>query len=152
MTYQQVIVGSDGSETAVVAVRQAAALAAGLGVELLVITAFYPVAGRDQAIVPTRLAEAKGRVTGTSTAQEALKASLEVASATGASARGEMREGDAREVLLAAARDVESPLLVVGNRGMNRLSGRLLGAVPSDLSHRAECDVLIVRTSDSATS
>jgi nucleotide-binding universal stress UspA family protein len=29
---------------------------------------------------------------------------------------------------------------------MNRLSGRLLGSVPSDVAFRARCDVLIVHT------
>jgi len=34
----------------------------------------------------------------------------------------------------------------VGNRGINTLSGRLLGSVPSDVSQRASCDVLIAHT------
>ena len=37
-------------------------------------------------------------------------------------------------------------MLVVGNRGMNSLSGRLLGSIPADLARVAECDVLIVRS------
>lgn len=150
MTYQEVIVGSDGSETALVAVRQAASLAAGLGAELRVICAFHPVAGRDQALVTARYAEAKGRMTGKAAAEFALDASLKVASAKGASACGELQVGDAVDVLLTAARDAKSAVVVVGNRGMNRFSGRLLGSVPSDLSHRAKCDVLIVQTSYAA--
>ena len=30
--------------------------------------------------------------------------------------------------------------------GIDTLSGRLLGSVPSDVSHRASCDVLILHT------
>jgi nucleotide-binding universal stress UspA family protein len=36
--------------------------------------------------------------------------------------------------------------VVVGNRGLNSLAGRLLGSVPANISHRATCDVLIVHT------
>jgi nucleotide-binding universal stress UspA family protein len=45
---------------------------------------------------------------------------------------------------VAAQRDVD--LVVVGNRGLNSLAGRLLGSVPANISHRASCDVLIVHT------
>ena len=34
-------------------------------------------------------------------------------------------------------------LIVLANRGINTLSGRLLGSVPSDVSQQASCDVLI---------
>jgi nucleotide-binding universal stress UspA family protein len=54
--------------------------------------------------------------------------------------------GDAVDRLLELAADREVDLLVVGNRGLNSLAGRLLGSVPASLSHRARCDVLIVRT------
>jgi nucleotide-binding universal stress UspA family protein len=37
-------------------------------------------------------------------------------------------------------------LLVVGNRGLNRFAGRLLGSVPANISHQAKCDFLIVHT------
>jgi nucleotide-binding universal stress UspA family protein len=46
------------------------------------------------------------------------------------------------------AGDREVDLVVVGNRGLNSLAGRLLGSVPANLSHRAHCDVLIVHTTD----
>ena len=37
-------------------------------------------------------------------------------------------------------------LIVGGNRGIDTLSWRLLGSMPSDASHRASCDVLIAHT------
>jgi nucleotide-binding universal stress UspA family protein len=49
-------------------------------------------------------------------------------------------------VLRKAVRDVGADLLVVGNRGLNTLSGRLLGSVPSDVARRAGIDVLIAHT------
>jgi len=49
-------------------------------------------------------------------------------------------------VLRKAARDAQADLLVVGNRGLNTLSGRILGSVPSDVARRSGVDVLIVHT------
>ena len=48
--------------------------------------------------------------------------------------------------LVEAAESAKADLLVVGSRGLNTLKGRLLGSVPSDVSRRADCDVLVVRT------
>jgi nucleotide-binding universal stress UspA family protein len=52
------------------------------------------------------------------------------------------------DTLLELSGEREVDLLVVGNRGLNSLAGRLLGSVPANLSHRAHCDVLIVHTTD----
>ncbi len=49
-------------------------------------------------------------------------------------------------MLLKVAADVQANLIVVGNRGLNSLAGRLLGSVPANISHRATCDVLIAYT------
>ena len=37
-------------------------------------------------------------------------------------------------------------LLVIGNRGLNTLAGRILGSVPLDVSRHSSVDVLIVHT------
>ncbi|PWD40958.1 universal stress protein, partial [Gordonia paraffinivorans] len=42
--------------------------------------------------------------------------------------------------------DVKADLLVVGNRGLNSIAGRLLGSVPADVARKSSCDVLIVHT------
>jgi nucleotide-binding universal stress UspA family protein len=55
-------------------------------------------------------------------------------------------EGDPVDVLLRIAGTVGANLIVVGNRGLNSLAGRLLGSVPANISHRATCDVLIAYT------
>ena len=52
----------------------------------------------------------------------------------------------AGEALLETAKARTADLLVVGNRGLNGLAGRLLGSVPASLTHKASCDVLIVHT------
>jgi nucleotide-binding universal stress UspA family protein len=55
-------------------------------------------------------------------------------------------DGDPVDALLRVAGDEHANLIVIGNRGLNSLAGRLLGSVPANISHRATCDVLIVHT------
>ena len=54
--------------------------------------------------------------------------------------------GDPVRTLIHSIEQHKADLLVVGNRGLNTLAGRLLGSVPSVVTHRAQCDVLIVAT------
>ena len=56
--------------------------------------------------------------------------------------------GSPVESLLDVVRREQADLLVVGNRGLNSIKGRLLGSVPADATRRSECDVLIVHTTD----
>jgi nucleotide-binding universal stress UspA family protein len=59
-------------------------------------------------------------------------------------------EGDPVDALVDLVQKRKVDLLVVGNRGLNSLAGRLLGSVPANISHRASCDVLIVHTTGRA--
>lgn len=54
--------------------------------------------------------------------------------------------GEPVHVLLDVVAKHSADLLVVGNRGLNTIKGRLLGSVPSDATRRAGCDVLVVHT------
>ena len=47
---------------------------------------------------------------------------------------------------MAIVNENHADLLVVGNRGINSLTGRLLGSVPADVARQSECDVMIVHT------
>jgi len=86
-------------------------------------------------------------VTGSATAEAALGVAVDRARAAGA-AKIETHaiEGDPVDVLIDAVAQFKVELLVVGNRGLNSLAGRLLGSVPQNVSHKARCDVLIVHT------
>jgi nucleotide-binding universal stress UspA family protein len=55
-------------------------------------------------------------------------------------------EGDPVDALIQTVDARKVDLLVVGNRGLNSLAGRLLGSVPANITHKASCDVLIVHT------
>jgi nucleotide-binding universal stress UspA family protein len=147
MRYQTVVVGTDGSETALKAVETAADIAAAMQVPLDVVVAYHPIPAREQAWITTGLGDTRFRVTGTEHAQQVLDGAVSAARDAGApSVDGQLVEGDAVGALLSVTENRSPALLVVGNRGMNRLSGRLLGSVPSDVAFRARCDVLIVHT------
>lgn len=55
--------------------------------------------------------------------------------------------GDPANGLCDVAETVDADLLVVGNRRMKG-AGRVLGSVPNRVAHKADCNVLIVRTGD----
>jgi nucleotide-binding universal stress UspA family protein len=147
MSYATIAVGTDGSESSLRAVERAVEVAVGTDASLLVVCAYHPMTAREQATVTPAGGDARFRVTGEDAARQALDAAVAHAREGGA-ARVEPRlvEGDAVEALLSLSREVPVDLIVVGNRGINTLSGRLLGSVPSDISQRAPCDVLIVHT------
>lgn len=147
MRYRTVLVGTDGSDTSLQAVTTAAELAGAMTAQLLVVCAYHPVPAREQARITPGLDDTRFRVAGSEAAQSALDAGLAAARAAGASSpEGTLVTGDAVEALLSEADSRSPALIVVGNRGMNRLSRRLLGSVPSDVAYRASCDVLIVHT------
>ncbi|MEU4419914.1 universal stress protein [Actinoplanes sp. NPDC024001] len=148
MRYRTIIVGTDGSESALKAVEQAAEIAAARSARLVVVCAFHPLTAKEQSILaavvgPTSMYQ----VAGTDAAEEALEAARRRAAEAGAADVNAMLvKGDPGQALLATATEQAADLIVVGSRGINTLSGRLLGSVPSDVSQRASCDVLIVHT------
>lgn len=57
-----------------------------------------------------------------------------------------VRTGDPAEVILSVAAQQDADLIVVGNKGMQGVR-RVLSSVPKEISHRADCAVLILATS-----
>jgi nucleotide-binding universal stress UspA family protein len=147
MSYATIAVGTDGSESSLRAVGRAAEVSAATGAAVLVVCAYHPMSAREQAVVTPAGGDTRFRVTGREPAEQALEAAERHARETGATrVQKRLVEGDAVEALLSLTRELFVDLIVVGNRGINTLSGRLLGSVPSDISQRAPCDVLIVHT------
>jgi nucleotide-binding universal stress UspA family protein len=147
MSYATALVGIDGSESSLLAVDRAAEVAAAMDAVVIVVCAYHPMTAREQALITAALGDTKYRVTGTAAAQEALDTAVSRAREAGATrVEGRLVVGDAVEALLSVARERSADLIVVGNRGINTFSGRLLGSVPADMCHRAHCDVLIVHT------
>ena len=148
MRYRTIIVGTDGSGSALKAVEHAAEIAAALSVRVIVVCAYHPLTAKEQSILAAVVGPiSMYQVAGTDAATEALAAAKQRAIDAGAAeVVTTMVKGDPGQALLTVAREQAADLIVVGNRGINTLSGRLLGSVPSDVSQRAPCDVLIVHT------
>jgi nucleotide-binding universal stress UspA family protein len=146
--FQAIVVGTDGSEPAREAVRQAAALAQALGARAHLVCAYEPapsVALRDPGGDPAVAVEwALGPP------RELVDATLEDAAAPfrerGVAVEVYARLGDAADAILDVAEERAADLIVVGNRGTSGRSRFLLGSVPDKISHHAPCAVLIIRT------
>lgn len=145
--YRTIVVGTDGSETSLVAVERAAAVAGDTGAELVIVCAYTPDSRDDTAAAEDALKDEAYLVVGWTPAEETLRTAEERAGKVGArNVRTLAVDGAPVEVLRDAVESAKADLLVVGNKGLNTLSGRLLGSVPSDVARRSGVDVLIVHT------
>ena len=145
--YQTVMVGTDGSDSSYRAVDRAAEVARDAAAKLVIVCAYTPATRRQVAAAEDVLGDDAYQVVGSSPAEETLRTATERAAAQGARAVERLAvEGEPVKSLLGAIDEHQADLLVVGNRGLNTLAGRLLGSVPADVSRRAPCDVLIVHT------
>ena len=143
MSYSTIVVGTDGSESSLLAVRRAAALAAAFDATLAIGCAYY--ADQDAAVQAVRM-DSK-TVVGDSPAQQNLESAVAAAKEEGCtSVETAIKAGSPVEALMGIVTDVKADLLVVGNRGINSLTGRLLGSVPADVARQSDCDVMIVHT------
>jgi nucleotide-binding universal stress UspA family protein len=146
-TYQTVVVGTDGSDSSYRAVERAAEVAHASTAKLVIVCAYAPATRREVAAAEDVLGDEGYQVVGSAPADETLRTAAERAAAHGAGAVERVAiEGEPVKSLISALGEYRADLLVVGNRGLNTLAGRLLGSVPADVSRRAPCDVLIVHT------
>jgi len=145
--YRTIVVGTDGSDSSYVAVEKAAALAADAAATLIVACAYYPTDDREIAAAADVLKDEAYQVRGSAPTTEILRVARDKAAAAGALDIIERPiVGEPVESLLALIKETDADLLVVGNRGLNTLAGRLLGSVPSDVARKSRSDVLIVHT------
>jgi len=142
-----IVVGTDGSETAGEAVRQAVELASQVGAKLQIVSAYEPVAtsrlreeGRQ---VP---ADVEWMVNPREDVDTTLEAAAENARSLGVDVEVFARQGDPADAILDVAEETGADLIVVGNKGMTGAKRFLLGSVPNKISHHAPCSVLIIRT------
>jgi nucleotide-binding universal stress UspA family protein len=149
--YRTVVVGTDGSESSLLAVSRAGALAGACGARLVIACAYLPTEIDDRELQRTRdvLGEDAYQVIGSSPAEDTVRTAAERAAAAGArEVRTVAVVGSPVEALLDVVRREDADLLVVGNRGLNGIKGRLLGSVPADATRRSAVDVLVVHTTD----
>ncbi|MFD3746907.1 universal stress protein [Nocardia sp. NPDC058633] len=145
--YRTIVVGTDGSDSSYVAVEKAAALAGDAEATLVLACAYFPTDDRDVAAAADVLKDEAYQVRGSAPTNEILLVAREKALAAGAKNIVDRAiVGEPVDSLLDLVNEVDADLLVVGNRGLNTLTGRLLGSVPSDVARKSRSDVLIVHT------
>jgi len=146
---RSILVGTDGSDTAGVAVAHAIELARALGARLQVVSAYEPIAAHHlQAARVAAPADVEWAVNPRDEVLSLLASAEQDARAAGvAQVETFARVGDAADAILDVAEEQRCDLIVVGNKGMTGATRFLLGSVPNKVSHHAPCSVLIVRTS-----
>jgi nucleotide-binding universal stress UspA family protein len=136
-----VAVGTDGSETADAAVREAAEIARRFGAKLVLLSVFERSKGssaaRPQDVELQWASNPSARV------RSILERIEKDLGEGGIDCETRADEGDAGEVLVRLAEECGADLLVIGNKGMKR---RVLGSVPNTVTHNAGCSVLVVKT------
>jgi nucleotide-binding universal stress UspA family protein len=145
--FSSIVVGTDGSETATRAVRQAVELAHAVGAKVELVSAYEPVPAQRMSEERRQAPEdLQWAINPREDVDATLEAAAVVAREVGVPVNLYARQGDPADAILDVAEEVEADLIVVGNKGMTGAKRFLLGSVPNKVSHHAPCSVLIIRT------
>jgi nucleotide-binding universal stress UspA family protein len=146
--YQTVVVGTDGSDSSYLAVDRAAAIAADTGATLVIACAYHPARPEDVTKAADQLGDDVAyQVVGSTPAEDSVRTAAERARKQGATKIDTVVvDGEPVPTLTKVVQERDADLLVVGNRGLNTLAGRILGSVPSEAARKSRVDVLIVHT------
>jgi nucleotide-binding universal stress UspA family protein len=139
-TEHSIVVGTDGSDGAQAAVIKAGRLAAATGGRVVVVAAYgAPAAAAMSPEVVALSSDGQERATA------ALRHAAGQLEAAGVPHEVRAVCGGPAQALCDVAELERADTIVVGSRGM-RGARRLLGSVPNAVSHKAPCDVVIVKT------
>jgi nucleotide-binding universal stress UspA family protein len=145
--FGSIVVGTDGSETAGEAVRQATELATAVGAQIHLVSAFEPVGNQrlreERQQVPE---DVSWMVNQREDVDATLRDAAEQIQEAGVQVETYARQGDPADAILDVAEEKNADLIVVGNKGMSGAKRFLLGSVPNKVSHHAPCSVMIIRT------
>jgi nucleotide-binding universal stress UspA family protein len=145
--FKSIVVGTDGSDTATQAVRQAVDLAGAVGAKLELVSAYAPVS--EQRLQEERRQapeDLQWAINPREDVDTTLEAAAVVAREAGVAVDVYPRQGDPADAILDVAEEQEADLIIVGNKGMTGAKRFLLGSVPNKVSHHAPCSVMIIRT------
>lgn len=137
---KQIVIATDGSVGAAVAVEEGVWLAKMLGAKAIlaaVARSPLPVLGDPyyQRALTADLAKAWA----------AIAAAIPVAEERHVLYETEVVEGSPAEAILELARARAADMIVVGSRGRGAVTGAVLGSVSSEIVHRADRPVLVAR-------
>jgi nucleotide-binding universal stress UspA family protein len=135
-----IVVGTDGSDTAAVALAEAIAMAKAFDLSLHVVCAYKPLPTKS---LPSEFADA---VHPDSRPQAVLDDAASRARQAGVSVEPHSVTGDPADAILDVAEQVDAGLIVVGNKGIGSMRRFMLGNVPSKIVHHAPCSTHVVHT------
>lgn len=147
--YTCIVVGTDGSEHALDAVRAAGKLAALCGLaDLHVVTASRSFTDVDMARVQAELpAEFHDLVSPQLDAQDRFNEAASVLP-TSVTLVAHHTEGHPADSILQTVEELNADLIVVGARGLGAVDRFLRGSVSTKVVHHSPCDVLVVEHAD----
>ncbi|MGZ8804341.1 MAG: universal stress protein [Microbacterium sp.] len=145
--YNVIVVGTDGSETAGVAVHHATVLAKLTEATLHLVHAHQPLSMSHAAAAGMTVDVASINAGIADSSADVCHHAAAEAKRTGVRFETHARPGDPADALIDVAEEVGADLLVIGNRRMTGVKRFVLGSVPNKVSHHAPCSLLIVDTS-----
>jgi nucleotide-binding universal stress UspA family protein len=139
---ESIVVGTDGSPGATLAVRRAAEIAKGREARVHLVTAFPNVGSIREPFASS----AKTEVVDLGAVADSvlLRAARELEE-QGIEVETHAAQGDPAQVIMDVAQKVNADLIVVGARGLTGIERFLLGSVSSKLSHYSPTSVMVVR-------
>jgi nucleotide-binding universal stress UspA family protein len=138
---KRMLVGVDGSEYGLAAVKAAARLAAERGITPVTLINVIPTAATTMGVTVTAAPPEDVE------AWEVFDQPKAVLRAEGVEAKLLLRVGDPADEILSAAQTGGYDLIVVGHRGLSTVRAFLLGSVSDRVVSHATCSVLVVRPS-----
>lgn len=139
--FEKILLAVDGSEHALHAARKAAELARIMNSKELRLIVAYDT-------IPLYLGEPNMQIAYVNRKEEAqdiLKNALAEVGDVPCAVITDVMEGDAAEAIISAAEADKSDLIVMGSRGLGRLTGLVLGSTSQKVVAHAPCPVMIVR-------
>lgn len=132
------VVATDGSESAELAVTEAVKVARALGGRVVFVYVRGALGALGAPFYQEKLSEQM------TYARAALDRARALSDDHDVEADEEILEGDAAEHIVELARARDAALIVIGSRGHGAVTGALLGSVSSGVLHRADRPVLVV--------
>ena len=137
-----IVTGTDGTETATTALKEAMRLAEAYGSELVIVSAYRP-AGGGASGVPSEFADS---MTPLSHVESVLDDAANRARTAGLKVSTRAIQGDPGDAILDVAEETGASVIVVGNKGISSAKRFVLGNVPSKIVHNARCSTFVVST------
>jgi nucleotide-binding universal stress UspA family protein len=139
---RQIVVATDGSESADNAVSAACKLAKALAARAVLVYVRPPVGALGQPYYQERLSEEMEH------ARVALDRAKGIAQYEGVESEEEILEGQPADEIVGLAQARDALLIVVGSRGLGAVAAALIGSVSSAVLHRADRPVVVVPVHD----